>query len=201
MRLVESYFPIAWQSIWVSCSRMCHQVLPDWNNKKGVPLSAGTSLETELQHEQLELKLFMATLSEADRLRVPEWQRASRAKQSTKYVPNQFYVQALEHSLSCGLGITLEKFVVTDPPKPLSPSEVRYYTSSAALYPKGAPAYMAETRACVEDRITKRRRIEVPDFVLSQGMLPERPALHLCLDKGSVGFYGVQWMLQKLDIR
>ena len=112
-------------------------------------------------------------------------------------------VQALDHALHGGAGLQLAAFVVKQPPRPLLPTEQRYYVPCREL-PSWEPPYPDEPetrmRACVKDTETGRKWYEVPVAFDDEGEL-SRPCLFVCLDFGPVGLPAAHWLFGVARIR
>ena len=67
---------------------------------------------------------------------------------------------------------------------------------------QGLRFHAAQTkRACIVDRATGERWLEVPELTLVEGGPVVRPALHICSDKGAVGWPGLQWAVSTIGLR
>lgn len=104
--------------------------------------------------------------------------------------PNKIMAQALDNALRGSTGLPgLVYFKPEVRPTPLKATEVRYFHE---LRVEHRIEGTSQRRSCIMDRVTKERRYEVPRQLVS-GKL-HRPALHKCLDEGTIGLPMVQWL-------
>ena len=178
-------------------------MLPDW--AKAGPRGTEAKLPAkEVTLGQGRLKAFMSKAAEdADRAR--DEAGVSKSTESARLIPNQFYVLSLESALKGGLGIDLRTFLLARPPAALLQNQSRYYVPAAsqpgAQVQQAPPGTPGRIRSCIMDEDSGARWYEVPDFILEAGGQPSRPALHICCDKGTVGWPGLQWLIETRSLR
>lgn len=136
----------------------------------------------------------------ADDLQVAKARKLTSAQ--AYRAPNQHAVQALDHGLRGGLGLSVKDFVVESPPKPLASNQKRYYVEAREL-PGWTPPFPGEPhsrlKSCVEEEGTENRWVEVPTIM--EGGRIQRRSLHLFIDLGSVGAPAAHWLFQVAGVR
>ena len=116
-------------------------------------------------------------------------------KLMTKKLANKSYIRCLDHALLCGTGLTLQSFMVADPPARLQPGEVRYPCSMADL-PSEIQAICPGRvyKVCVQSADKKTTKFEC-----SSGA--DRLLLQVCSDQGSVGWPSWYFLYFYLQVR
>ena len=128
-----------------------------------------------------------------------EAQAAKKQLAAIQYrAPNQHVVQAYDHALQGGLGLSLHHFVVQVPPGPLKQGQLRYFVPASDL-PGWRPPFPDEPerkKSCISDLNSPLRRwVEVPTVLDARGRLV-RPTLHTCTDLGTIGAPSMHWYYQ-----
>ena len=134
--------------------------------------------------EQGRLKAFMAKCAE-EAQQAKEASGISKASESTRLVPNQYYILALESAIKGGLGISLQTFASKVPARALTMTQERFYVPASSLPNARAPlpGSPARQRSCISDSATGERRLEIPELILVEGGPVARPAIHICSGK------------------
>jgi hypothetical protein len=174
------------------------QVLPDWT--KSAPTGSASHSETIAKAAPFELKRLFEFMSSHD---LEDENAKKRRRGDDNYrVPNQFYIQALEHSLKGGLGIDFQTFMPIRRVSALLESQTRYYVPHSSLAeqiplpPNDPPDRM---RSCIVDTNSGARWLEVP-ISCSDGIV-SRPSLHCSADKGCIGMPGLCWLFFRQGLR
>ena len=175
-----------------------YQVLPDWlrekptGSRKEVTSSACDATSSKMTE-------FMATMTSMEK------ERRAKAHADTGKagrVANMFFLQGADHMLHSGIGITLARFVVEKPVKPLLPQERRYFVPAEALGTAGLRADdpPGRQRACIEDKRTGSTRLELPIKLTATGTM-DRPCIHVVTDEGPIGSPAVYWFFSRCNAR
>lgn len=83
-----------------------------------------------------------------------------KAKQTVRYLANSEYVQAVDHGLRGGVGLSLADFVVARKPLPLAPDQVRRYIPAEQLPEEIALLGGFQSRSVVVNKISGEKFLE-----------------------------------------
>ena len=124
---------------------------------------------------------------------------------AVKYrVANQFWAQSLDHALHMGLGVDLSYFHRKNPCVAVRIPCKRYFLSPESSIASSLPGASVDglcRRSCIEDTSTGVRWWEVPRFVTAESASRMRPSLHLCIDRGSVGWPAAMFLYTRCAVR
>lgn len=118
-------------------------------------------------------------------------------------VPNQYMMQAWDHGLKGGCGISLARFMPDRRISALSKDQVRFFVSADGC-PNPAPFAPDEPvvrRSCVLDKSTSDSWLELPRVVVAGAEGIHRPSVHVCIDQGSIGWPGWVYCFCELGVR
>lgn len=110
-----------------------------------------------------------------------------KAKQAVRYLANSEYMQAVDHGLQGGVGLSLGHFVVARKLVALAPDQARLYIPAEQLPEEVARLGGFDTRSVVVNRSSGERFLEC---VWGLG----RMCLFGSLDCGAIGFYSKFWL-------
>eukprot|EP00971_Amphidinium_carterae_P339383 6477153-Amphidinium_carterae.1 len=158
------------------------RVLPDWRPKQSCKRGSPDVGATDALKK---LDLFLQEKGEEE-----DESKADQRESKGPRRANADFLLALDHMLFSGTGRGLKAFECKQPPVPLLREERRYWV---AMTP-------GRTRACVKNTLTGGKRYEVPIIADEHGR-PERAALHVVSDEGSVGRVALLWLMSKTKIR
>jgi hypothetical protein len=176
------------------------QVLPDWAKDAPRGSASRTPLPpSTLKAEALLLHCFM---EDAGKARAAQKLLTDIGPGGAR-VANKFYIQAYEHGLRGGLGLSFTQFRPAKPVGPLEAWEKRHFTphatsGSKVVFPATDPP--GRLRSVIEDTRSGDMRFELP-FAMKGGKILAKPSLHTVLDKGSVGFPAVCWLYWAQKLR
>lgn len=135
---------------------------------------------------------FMAESNEA------ELKRVQRELAIVKYrASNQAYILAMEQALNASLGLTFQDFKLRRAIGALPLGTKRYFLQPAQA--ATCPGHTAEDppdrrRSCIVDSLSSQRWLEVPRSLGRDGLPMPSKALHVTIDRGSIGFPAFVWL-------
>lgn len=166
------------------------QVLRDWKKRlaaPGDPLS-----EKEMDSVATSLKKFMEGNTIENNKR-PRAQAQDKIKESR--LSNALFVKALDHALQSGMNKNLKMFRPSNPVCPIKTNQKQYFIDGNL---EGLEQEEGRViRSCIEesdDTGVVGRRLELVADI-------PRPSLHVCLDRGSIGWTSALWMFLGQKIR
>lgn len=171
---------------------LCPKVLPDWSGD--ATTSATTPVEQAAQHWADRLRRFN------DRHMSKAARKKADAAAKDERIPNQAYIQAMDHGLKAGMGSSLAAFIPSQPLKPLAATEVRFFSEEVGLLPPDpGGCTLPRTRSCILDRSTGKSRYEL-NLAIKDGRV-WRPTLITHTDQGTIGWLSLFWLYLKFHAR
>ena len=154
------------------------EVLPDWHG-------AGLSLcdtEQKMDEAAFAVDASIAELlqAEGEAARAAKKRRVKRTAANPENLPNRQMALAIDNALQSAR-LSLKQFVPETLLKPLQQHERRYLVELPAAW---AIEGVAAWRSAIHDQRSGSTRVELPRRA---GVPLVRPALHKCLDEGSIG--------------
>lgn len=119
-------------------------------------------------------------------------------EKETMRLPNIDYLLALDNSLMCSIGSSVDKFIVERGPDCLSKGSRRYWVQGGPVT-STTGEQLPSFRPCVERRADGHRAFEMPRAVVEG--VEHRPALHLFADQRAVGWPALHYMYARLRVR
>jgi len=131
------------------------------------------------------------------------WEKQTGRASAKARVPNQHMLQAWDHALRAGCGLSLSHFMPARRATALGLGERRFHVPvgsgpQTVPFAEGDPTLR---RCCVEHVATKRGRFELPRVPQAGAAALHRPSLHVAIDQGSIGWPGWLYTFTGLGVR
>ena len=162
-----------------------HQVTSDWH--PAVSEESGLAQDTAKQKLEAKLDTFMLK-------KVAQTTRGSKIHFDKRYESNVEHIKALDHALQGGVGLSLQAFMATRRPLPLTKDQERYFVKAADLPGSLARDGGWQARSCIHDKGSGKRFLET---VWDES----RCVLFETLDCGTIGWANKFWLYSEGGLR